>query len=128
MQLIEDNTISSEYIDASDTCKRNADKSRVTINLTDMGITGNPASEIINACKLKISILGEPKDVLVRLFIDFKNPIFKAMEWVDQKDWVNDNKTYGIEAIREMTDHFAIPLSHVKFNVDTAIHEWKSCQ
>lgn len=71
------------------------------------------------------SVARDLKQVLEKRFESFDNPAFQNMKWFDPKFW-NDDKTYGLDQIQALFEHFREPLESHGFDVSKAKAEWKS--
>ena len=66
------------------------------------------------------------KEIIECKFEHFEDPVFNNMISFDPKNWDNDDKLYGNEELKCMSEAFAAPLRHASFNEATALKEWKS--
>ena len=117
----EDQTIECSFIVSDDKHKHNIDKARIEVKISEMIYSEKYR---MDASTKKKAVLKELKDLLQERFSDLSSPVFENIKWYNPKQWSN-NRTYGIDQLTVLVEHFKEPLSHTKFDAESLFREWK---
>lgn len=116
-------TISREYPEAGNELCKPGNRKYITISTTGMKLGG-----------AKVEVPKEGSDVASKLstlleerFSEFtKEGVYQNMKWIDPQYWDGNNKSYGIQQITDLSNHFETSLSRKGFDLKKALAEWKS--
>ena len=89
-------------------------------------INGDLEKELDVAIQQEKSILGNLLSVIQQRFQSFGDQIYKSMSIYDPKFWNIGEKSYGLNEIETIFNHFKEPLVSSGFNLKLAKNEWQS--
>ena len=119
------NFIAVEYVQRGHMRKKANNRQCTTVNITNL--THATEEVAVSASQQKKNVALRWIDILEKRFTDFRNDVFKDMEWLDRSSW-SDESTYADENILNIAAHFDSPLNFSGFDIESVIKEWKSCK